>query len=525
VAISGKKYYKDGVGLCFPTGEVIGGIYDRPNDGSYRSIYGFGVCFTRVVHPNNNLTLCKAFNGRNLVVRPGEAALRAAQTTYITTFMTSELCNLIRFHLEMDLETIDFMTDVIAHISDPHKKRVPRENALGEILSLGISEEDRWLRNECVTVNLKRLELAKYLKVGRIVIDLGCRASLQGYRLTHAMKDSFARTITVNNNDFEFLIKPSADGLQRVFDTLINPPRKSYFVFFSDDSCLAIRINGVVHRYNLDISKCDISHTPSIFKLLYFITPDFHKTNMKRLIDQCAADLQITAPERLTFGKLRVRLASANKEPRLLSGSTLTTLVNNLACYILGHALQDLTDPSKEGVEAAVLKTGYAITCTVCHQIEDLQFLKYSPILDLNGVYRPLLNIGVLLRATGTCHGDLPGRGDIPARAAKFQKLLLQGIAPTTHYPLIDMMKKTVAHVTPTAQEEAAIQRRIGEDYRPTTSKTHTHFTSYAIGKRYRLSEGQMDELTDLLGNARFGELVACEASRAILREDYGLLT
>lgn len=486
---------------------------------------GYAVCFDRRTHSNNNLTLCAAFNGRVLVVRPDEAILRANQKLFVQEFMTSELCQKICFLMEVELPTEDFMTDVIRHISDPHIKRVPREHALAELLDLGISEDDPWLFNHCVEVNIKRAEFAKYEKIGRIIVNFGVRASLQGYRLTNHMKHALAQTITVGADaDFEFLIKPSADGLQRVFDTLINPPRRSYFVFFSDDSCYSIRINGVVHQFNIDITKCDISHTPPIFALLLHITPNYHKPNMARLISQCAADLQITCPERLTFGKLRVRLRSANKEPRLLSGSTLTTLINNLACLTLGEAFRNITDPTEAGVEAAARRTGYAITCTKCTKIEDLQFLKYSPIRDTAGVHRPLLNIGVLLRASGTCHGDLPGRGSVELRAAKFQKLLLHGMAPTTHYPLIDAMKAKVARATPTAVEEQQILKRIGETHRPTASTIHRHFSSHAIGVRYGLSEAKMDELTGLLGNAGFGELIACDASRAILELDYGLL-
>jgi hypothetical protein len=82
--------------------------------------------------------------------------------------------------------------------------------------------------------------------------------------------------------------------------------------------------------------------------------------------------------------------------PRLYSGSTLTTAVNNIACLLIALNIADLGAINKASIEGAAERAGYVLTGTDCLEtIEDLQFLKHSPVRDTQGVYRPVLNLGV----------------------------------------------------------------------------------------------------------------------------------
>jgi hypothetical protein len=386
-AVSGQKWYNEN-GLAFPAGEKAGVPPESPNDGSFRSRFGPCVQFKIVVHANTNLTINRAFNGRLLHIRDGEEAYRTAQAAFIALHLDSEIHRHLRTAFNAEYEPADFMTDVIAHIHDPHPKKKAREEAMANIIDEGISSEELWLINHRVKMKLKKSELAKFGKVGRVIADLGVAASLVGYRITHNMKDAMARPFCLSGrSEFEFLIAPSAEGLQRVFDRLIAPPLESYFVYFSDDSCYAVRYNGRVYQFNVDISKCDMSHTPALFELLYHLTPPHDQPNMRRLIQQCAADLVITAPES-RLGRCKVRLRSKGGAPRLLSGSTLTTLINNIACLLIYQSFLYITgEPTEAKLISAAATCGYIITAAVCNKPEEIQFLKYSPCMDPDARY------------------------------------------------------------------------------------------------------------------------------------------
>lgn len=438
IAVQGQEYYKPDIGLCLPTG----GHYESPSydgsvltDGGYRSRFGPCVEFPWMVHANNNHSLNTAFNNRILLVRDNENQLRANQATYLAQRREPRVIYQQAFLVGLN-DHPDEIEDIIAHINDPHPKRQLRIDALKDLLAIGDIGAESWLRGGSAKAVLKKDELSKTSKglpkPGRIVCDLGVTASLRGFRLTKYLKHVMTESIVTSSGDeYQFCIKPDVDTLTEVFAKLINPPHRSYFVYFSDDSCYSVRdAEGVVHIYNVDISKCDISHTPSLFEELLHLTPPQAQETMEKLIDQCRADLVIQSPEDKS---IRLRLRSAGNEPHLLSGSTLTTLINNLACTTVGECLNSCTDYTLIGGEpvamiAAVAECGYDVTMEKCERPEDIQFLKNSPILTTSDEYRPMLNLGVLLRATGICRGDLPGRGDINQRAAYFQQQLLKEI-------------------------------------------------------------------------------------------------
>jgi hypothetical protein len=142
--------------------------------------------------------------------------------------------------------------------------------------------------------------------------------------------------------------------------------------------------------------------------------------------------------------------------PTLYSGSTATTVINNLANifigYLLGEAISKLEDRLYSVEELAsiftlcVEKSGYIITGLspdeICQRPVDLQFLKHSPALSTTGEYRALKNLGVLLRASGSCKGDLPVDRSLTTlqRARAFQRGLIHGTYPRTSCPIFTIM-------------------------------------------------------------------------------------
>jgi hypothetical protein len=302
------------------------------------------------------------------------------------------------------------------------------------------------------------------------------------------------------------------------------------FVYFSDDACYSRReANGTVTMYNVDIKKCDASHTGAIFYSIKDVLPAHVQDDFQILIDQCTSDIVMTAPEDIK-NKMKVRLRP--REPTLYSGSTATTVINNHANGMIGYEFSRAPSADEDALTAAAAKVGYSISLERCQLPEDLQFLKHSPVKNTHGHYWPVLNIGVLLRASGVCRGDLPGREPIAERAATFQCALLRGMYPTTHFTLIDSMKAVVAGSKVSEVMDKFVTKTV--KHRAVDDVVINHFDDHQLYLRYRervddegaaigCDSSDIVALNHLLGGAGFEAVHSSPASRAILKMDYGI--
>jgi hypothetical protein len=345
-------------------------------------------------------------------------------------------------------------------------------------------------------------------------------ASLRGFRLTNFLKEAQAKEVfEYKGGHMAFCKSPDMTELKRHFENLIDPPGRFYFLYFSDDACLAIRgPTGRVDRYNLDISSCDASHGSALFEQLIKIVPQgAAQHDMELLVAQCQLPLRIVSKSNSQHV-----LIVQPKEPKLYSGSTITTGINNLANLAIGISIAEAqyTGQTVNGVSVeiqdAAEKAGYIITgCDALQEIEDIQFLKNSPVLDNAGQWHPMLNFGVFLRASGTCDGDLPGRGPLKSRAEAFQRGLLQGAYPRTHSEFLDTMRMTYGNGPIT--ETKTFERKVEAGQYPAYDVNSDSFC-----KRYRLDS---TEYNDVLTFAQGGYGLAHNAPglSKILTKDYGL--
>lgn len=404
--------------------------------------------------------------------------------------------------------TIDEADD---HHADPHPKKLLRIDAWGALCDSSLRGR-LWLRT--VLYKLKRIEIAKPGKYGRMIGDLGVSASLQGFRVTNFLKMAQdSERIDFCGGYARFVKSPAPEVLKEAFDDLINPPGQFVYIFFSDDACLSRRKpNGEVEMYNMDISSCDASHGPMVFDALINLAADpVVRDALRVLVEQCQL------PIRLEDARDRARvLVLKPAHPRLYSGSTITTAINNLAniSIALAVALNPMDSPA---VSARL--AGYNVTAERCDVVEDLQFLKHSPVLTTDDEYQPLLNIGVLMRLSGSCKGDLPGTGDLHARAADFQAALIQGVSTYSRYTLLDNMRSVYPSSTVVAQQ--AVRRELGDDPKFTMGAL-SQFVDESIYKRYRLTDLEIEEVLDF-SRGTVGYNYGGTAFSKILAKDYGL--
>jgi hypothetical protein len=397
-------------------------------DGSYKSLGVAVVCYDGITLANCNLVLQEALNMRILILRtkPSEATwvdAMAAEKRYHESlnFVTSSirsgahpnqvLFEELRTRFKEELcDWRGWYMEASEHYADPHPKRDLRIEAWVEAHLNGMVGERLWLRKGCVKYKLKKDEVAKPTKPGRAIGDFGVAASLQGFCLTGRLKNAMADDdIIIGDARYRFVKKPDFETLNDTFEKLRDPPEKHFFVYFSDDSCYARRLpDGTVASYNVDISKCDASHTEETFDLLTSLLPKHAQDDCQLLTDQCKADIEVALPE--VFGsKRKLRLSPSGA--RLYSGSTLTTIINNLANLLVASQLVGCKSHEPKELVAAVAQCGYCVTLDLNEIHEDTQFLKNSPVWCRDeGRYVSILNLGVLLRTSGRARGDIPGK-------------------------------------------------------------------------------------------------------------------
>lgn len=436
-------------------------------------------------------------------------------------------------HLEDYLGKVQ---ECVEHYNDPHQKRPLRVRGYENLLGTATLFCRQWVQR--VTYKMKRAEWAKIGKYARMIGDLGVEASLAGFRVTEYLKKAESENIlSCDGVEMQFIKSPSQTVLREAFTRLLAPPDRGYFCYFSDDSCFSIRVGDKVYTFNLDISGCDASHTKHIFGALLDTVPACAALDMADLIQQLECPIKITS-----VSDPRNKITLKADGPKLYSGSTVTTRINNLANQIIARSLS-LADFSKccnyIDVQNVVIKAaeeaGYIVTCDYCPDYSSIQFLKHSPVYDTNGNLQPMLNLGVLLRLSGMCNWDLPGRGDLHERARLFQRALLRGVYPRVEFKLLTMMRRTtdgpsagvehqrrislgvkdlVEHKVIDSDEDESFEVEMAEIYR----RYHEPHKGAPFHEWYGL------ELEDFLGNAGYGVAVSCQGASMILEKDYGLV-
>jgi len=440
---------------------------------------------------------------------------------------------MFREHVRLceSLAPTDYHDGLIEYAKSTHPKRKLRERALAEVVNVNLWNHDSWLTKP-IKGKLKRFEWAKPGKIPRLICDLGVVASLVMGFAAKRIKghlESFNRDFA---NKVEFIPKPTHSVLNKVFSQLINPVGKSYFAAHSDDSCFAAHCLDGVFRCNMDISSCDATHTGYMFESFMNAIPDelALKTYLRKGLNQLKGKFHISTVD----GKKKLRLVvnpryddeeGLEQNPFwlfLASGSTWTTAINTWANFLIHESLAMVNwgEVRKEDAAAMVVNqarhAGYKVTCEVADIVQKLQFLKHSP--TSNG--EAFLNLGVILRAHGICHGDLPGsrKESFETRANRFAAGVATGFKHAGKSSFTTVMTE---------------KYNFGEAIFTSVFTKDAHDNYDSVGEvivsdddimlRYGISHSQLMHLCNLYKNAGVGDIIRCEASDRILNLDYGL--
>lgn len=505
-------------------------------DPFYKTVFGPSFAHTGVVSS-------RSANGQRLAIRrilgamsgsvDGQNAYRERQKNFIAKHLIEGCFDALRAEILSELANFTTtLEECMKHYDDPHKKRDLRVNGFKELIGTGEYYEDLWFgkpgNQKYLIYKMKPAEYARLNKYPRAIGDFGVHASLQGFVFAALVKKAFVNVVTSHHGmTYHFCGGPSPAELTEVFERMFAPQQRGDFTCFSDDAVFAYNDDVRVRWNNLDISECDRSHSDSLFELFNWIT-DHHPT-ARELTNQCLAEFRVF---NVVNGKIDRRnyVQYKGKKHILFSGSTITTVINNLANFLnylaIAECIHGRANVTSVDIIGACAEAGYIVTLTECHQFEDLQFLKHSPTLDDEGIWRPVLNPGVFFRSAGRCSWDLPGRGPLKARAAAFFAAHLNGTYPYVRTPFLEALREKYPV---TLSNKAVHDKLIRDDYRfqeAAARPSATHMWTFShenFFRRYRLDGLQLATLLADASHARFGWSYTSSVYDVVLQIDYSL--
>lgn len=404
------------------------------------------------------------------------------------------------------------------YVQEEHPKRALRINALIEGYLNG---DDKKLPDFCRRLECKaKKEVAKYGKALRNVVDLGCFASLFGGYLAKQVKYA---TSSARSQYWEFIASPELKRLKGAFERL-RQPKQLYYLFFSDDSCVAIECADGIFRANMDISGADGSAGPRTFRSFELLCKGTTYYDVARgCVNQCRKELVVKHPH------ISVKEVYRPREAFLPSGSVLTTTINNIGNLMIYSCLHTILErefysrqrmPTMAQCEELCIRAGaeagYILTVEICRCFEDLQFLKMSPDKDC----KPWVNLGVLLRCLHRAEGDLPPRVDgvkvsIESRCANRDKEVVASMVHAGDHVITEALRTRHKPGSATGLSGSWVIDNI-------VSGVARDIDMQSLCARYRCSGSELMSLVDAILTWEFGTVIDLEVTRRIFKKDYG---
>ena len=153
----------------------------------------------------------------------------------------------------------------------------------------------------------------------------------------------------------------------------------------------------------------------------------------------------------------------------------------------------------------------------MCENLQQVQFLKYSPFFNHLGSIDAVLNLGVWLRTFCYCKYDLPGRGDIERRARLFNSEIVRSRVHTGNHLVHDAFKTHICW-------ERMKLRPMDYEWRDevTTGEQLGTVSLEELSKRYGMPVSELSHMCHEIRELKFGEVVNLPAVHKIMAIDYG---
>lgn len=316
--------------------------------------------------------------------------------------------------------------------------------------------------------------------------------------------------------------------------TVLQSTNHVYIIIYSDDSVFVGNVGGKAFAFNVDISSCDASQGVTIFSIVGWMLGRFNVSESVGLIKQCRAPIYLSNKD-----KSEQFIITLNR-PFEGSGTVLTTILNHTATFFIALTfahlsegnITALSDPNnvKQLIVTAASTVGHKVTTDwagvgVCVVPERIQFLKYSPLMSIEGVMVPALNYGAIFRSFGIVEGDLLPE-QLGLKTAEFQDLSTQQRADI-------FFSRVVASLVnePSSRIIDALRQRFGRTSDPhftrflTNETPRSHFTidENSICRRYDITSADITELVACILDLKVGDVISSRAIAAFYYVDYSL--
>lgn len=407
----------------------------------------------------------------------------------------------------------------------PHPKKGERVKAIDTIRMDGRIHHHTRVKNlayKCKTGELLEggnpdTNDMKYL---RGIGDLTTPGATKCAYLMDTVKDAFAAGVHIDCTRAEFIKTPDLGKLREVFNDMIYLNEKCLFIYFSDDSCIAVRCIDKLVLCNLDISQCDGSNFEPVFSCLKEIMSvnPVYQQDIDGVFDQLEKPCIISSP---SCKEDYIKLTPRGKI--LYSGSALTTAVNNMANLSIYTSIVSsapwnlLADDAIRILREAAFRVGFIIKVEVCDNFRDIQFLKFSPFLNNYGDIEAVANLGLWMRGFGTFRGDLPVKqGKLQSTIPLFNSDVVRGRSNWGNHSFAESFRTMV--------QKGHSKRKSNLSWveENLSGAQKGNVSDIELCQRYDITVADLNEICEMVKNHQYGRLSHPAISK-ILRKDYGL--
>lgn len=380
---------------------------------------------------------------------------------------------------------------------------------------------------------LKKMELAKFGKPARVIVDAQTGNSLPSVHISNAWKEHSANQVVVYFScvSIEFCSSPSPKDLEGVF---MSWDLFSYAVViknYSDDSIIGIwnRSAGRYDMYNTDIRGNDASHSGfswSVFATLLGMSEEHRVFLFKMLF----------AKNYLYSRDKKSMITFQAKYGYLPSGIGETSIANNCAMLMIAWMLGKLIHTGKQPELSLVTYSAFRCGFLLSHEPFDLygefskmQFLKNSPVRLPTGRCLVIPNLGRMLRYSGRSKSDVTTRAFPPPPGVNvfswYQTLLTYGEFKKVDYP--PLRRFLCPHFDLVSPKDYSLVQKLREDVYPEDLYSSPVLVSrevfYSRYISYGLESFMIDEFEYLVSFQDLGTIVYCSLVDIVLGADYGL--
>lgn len=496
---------------------------------SYRSIFGPFFPIKNLCVPGHGPEEYRILVGRMIALRAPEKpgfSVQLANQQVKGIRSVRHVLGLFKKHIELNIERLSYEESYPAWLFEPNAKRQLRIHVNSQVYDKGGDYEDDDKPVEFKPKNDEMLGPNKKRGIG----DLGVYRTNATAHVMGSIKVAMTNDFVYGNTTMRYVKSADKESLSAAFGKLVQPGvGKIFFVLHSDDSCVSADCSDGVIYFNGDIKSCDGSHRTIMFNTLFRLLAyteglkNVHHEALDRAFNYLKKDL-VVKYNKDRSQKVKYKFTTM----RLYSGSTLTTIVNNFANYLIGIKLALLVpDPRKiTGAQFRAFyvqageEVGYILKVVDCSAPEQLQFLKHSPTL-VGDTWVPWVNLGTFVRGFGTFAGDLPHKtGKYKEAATEFVSEVVRARENWGNHSFNDSFSHLI---TKTAiKTRSRTNRVLAEQSEKSIGFMQQRIGIGSLAVRYQCTELELEQLCDSISRSGLGDVIYHPVLQKIYECDYG---